>query len=285
MFTYFIRMGSRGPIKIGVATSLPNRLSQLQTGSPEQLYICGVIKGNHERELHDKFSCFWLRGEWFQPHQKLMRFIKNYATPYKKKNGPKTRGPNFFIPRVMAEVVEFNNPRPQRYKLTQYCDECFRLRSGSSEHDWPELADWLLEYFDGCNEDECTSGLEDDDCGEIDCECLSCTCLELASDLFQDNLVDKVGIRRCESELWIFTQFEPMDIWDDRSLLSNHRRIQFFNLFLNVIDALDWLGFCSPMLIGPRSIEPISIHIMVRYLKFVQQNRKLKELIMQKRCS
>jgi hypothetical protein len=65
IWTYFIRAGVSGPIKIGVATNVDHRLASLQTGHYQKLTVIRLIRGNAERALHRKFAHLRIRGEWF----------------------------------------------------------------------------------------------------------------------------------------------------------------------------------------------------------------------------
>lgn len=76
-YVYFITSRVKGrcmPVKIGYSTSPDNRLSKLQTGNPNKLQICRLLKCKSaedgrrlERTLHKlahkRFQS--LEGEWF----------------------------------------------------------------------------------------------------------------------------------------------------------------------------------------------------------------------------
>lgn len=85
MSVYFIQSGLSGPIKIGVTSgSAYSRLTSLQTGSPETLYLVGVVKGwgaKEESRIHSAFESYRLRGEWFRADTELLKFIRNNAHP------------------------------------------------------------------------------------------------------------------------------------------------------------------------------------------------------------
>lgn len=79
-WTYFIQAVGGGPIKIGFTSRTPNeRLAALQTGSPVELRIVGLLHGNREREMHERFKDDRLHGEWFNPSRHLVVFITNEA--------------------------------------------------------------------------------------------------------------------------------------------------------------------------------------------------------------
>jgi hypothetical protein len=78
MYTYFVQSSSGGNIKIGRTTRDPRwRIRQLQTGSQERLRLIGLLEGDRERELHDRFSDYLVHGEWFKPCCLLRDFIIN----------------------------------------------------------------------------------------------------------------------------------------------------------------------------------------------------------------
>lgn len=82
MWTYFVQAVSGGPIKIGFTTRKPNeRLAALQTGAPVELKIVGLLAGNREREMHERFRDARLHGEWFTPSKQLVQFISKDAQP------------------------------------------------------------------------------------------------------------------------------------------------------------------------------------------------------------
>lgn len=66
---YFVRMGDKGPIKIGRATDPLKRIQTLQTGNPERLTILHIAKGEGWQETfwHALFAGFRINGEWFRP--------------------------------------------------------------------------------------------------------------------------------------------------------------------------------------------------------------------------
>jgi DNA-binding protein Fis len=77
---YFIQSGKTGPIKIGYTKdkgSAQKRLDMMQTGSPEQLNIIGMVEGERKDKFafHRKFHPYQLHGEWFQPDHILIDFI------------------------------------------------------------------------------------------------------------------------------------------------------------------------------------------------------------------
>ncbi len=76
---YFIRYGTNGPIKIGIARDLMKRLDTLQSGAPEILRILHFVEGfiTDERRLHERFAHLHCRGEWFEPATELLDYIES----------------------------------------------------------------------------------------------------------------------------------------------------------------------------------------------------------------
>lgn len=82
-WVYFVRVGEDGPIKIGSSVEPAARISSLQTGMPDKLFLLGVCPGGRakERELHALFADFRRRGEWFAPAGEILDYIKSNAKP------------------------------------------------------------------------------------------------------------------------------------------------------------------------------------------------------------
>lgn len=81
--TYFITDGTA--IKIGVASSLSNRLNELQTANPREIIPLYVIQSDTQKEsleveriMHKHFAKNNIRGEWFNLNgKKIMEEIEN----------------------------------------------------------------------------------------------------------------------------------------------------------------------------------------------------------------
>ena len=67
MAVYFIRAGESGPVKIGKADDVMERLAGLQCGNPEPLRLIRTLDGGQFEEywLHRHYRPLRLRGEWF----------------------------------------------------------------------------------------------------------------------------------------------------------------------------------------------------------------------------
>lgn len=69
-YLYLIRFGRRECYKIGVSRNDPRkRLAQLQTGSPERLYLIKSYRHRNykewEQQLHKQLAEYRTSGEWF----------------------------------------------------------------------------------------------------------------------------------------------------------------------------------------------------------------------------
>jgi hypothetical protein len=66
-FVYFVQEGDDGPIKIGWASDLVDRLERLQTGNPRELRIIASLPGSRATEavFHQRFADRRIRNEWF----------------------------------------------------------------------------------------------------------------------------------------------------------------------------------------------------------------------------
>ncbi len=78
-FIYFVQGESGGPIKIGYTTDIKGRLSSLQTGYPDTLVLLGAFAGNttDEYSLHEEYSPYRMRGEWFKPAEPILEKIRS----------------------------------------------------------------------------------------------------------------------------------------------------------------------------------------------------------------
>lgn len=86
-YVYFIQIGQKGLIKIGVATNVEARLKNLQTANPDKLNVIAKIGCKSkldaytlENDLHKKFSYLRKNGEWFYP--RLLKKVKDICDEY-----------------------------------------------------------------------------------------------------------------------------------------------------------------------------------------------------------
>lgn len=78
-YLYFIQYEQNGWIKIGVTKNFEERLKMIQNMSPVPLKTMCVTKckAGDERTIHKLFQRFRLHGEWFEPSEELLAYIKN----------------------------------------------------------------------------------------------------------------------------------------------------------------------------------------------------------------
>lgn len=88
-FVYIFTLEKRWA-KIGVSSNVRHRHQTLSTGLPIELEAVLVAPGNrqHERELHDAFAEFRLRGEWFRIAGGFASWVNGIAP----ENTPKSDG-------------------------------------------------------------------------------------------------------------------------------------------------------------------------------------------------
>lgn len=82
-FTYFIQ-DELGNIKIGKSFTPEKRFQEFQVGNASKLTLLLYIIGNSEKELHQKFKSFRIRGEWFKQNEELLEYIESVKPYYKK---------------------------------------------------------------------------------------------------------------------------------------------------------------------------------------------------------
>lgn len=81
MSIYFIQAENGGPIKIGYARNVMDRLTQIQSMCPFKLVLLASARGTlqDERTLHRKFANARLHGEWFSPKQEIIDLYRTFA--------------------------------------------------------------------------------------------------------------------------------------------------------------------------------------------------------------
>jgi hypothetical protein len=80
---YFIQIVNKDKfIKIGYSSNVYARLMDLQVGNPYELVLLATMAGEYEVEdaIHEKFAKYRVRGEWFEPHNKILRYISKNGT-------------------------------------------------------------------------------------------------------------------------------------------------------------------------------------------------------------
>ena len=78
-YIYCVTFGNEyeNPIKIGYATNIDLRLSDLQIGNPYSLYVLSVAPGNMNCESfsHNLLYQYRVRNEWFWPTSIVRKFV------------------------------------------------------------------------------------------------------------------------------------------------------------------------------------------------------------------
>lgn len=73
-FVYFVQVGLSGPIKIGTAQNVKQRITQLQTANPNPLRLLAVVRGGPplEIDLHERLKEHRQLREWFTPNASVL---------------------------------------------------------------------------------------------------------------------------------------------------------------------------------------------------------------------
>jgi hypothetical protein len=113
---YFIQAKSGGPIKIGTAENVFRRLRGLQQGNASRLRIVATMPGDRglEQELHQRFRAFRMHGEWFEPGEELLGFIKTTAdmwSPFDEALAPRASA----LAKWVYEAAKLNGTDPVSY--------------------------------------------------------------------------------------------------------------------------------------------------------------------------
>ncbi|WP_051482681.1 GIY-YIG nuclease family protein [Synechocystis sp. PCC 7509] len=82
-YVYFVFNLDSNAIKIGFAKDVQKRLAALQTSSPSQLKLLGVIRTQSARTaeqlegtLHQQFAQLHISGEWFKAEETLLNYLR-----------------------------------------------------------------------------------------------------------------------------------------------------------------------------------------------------------------
>ncbi len=80
---YFVEGANLGLVKIGYATRVLRRISELTTGCPVRLELRAIAIGtfDDERRLHRRFAHLRKHGEWFRLDAELRALIARHALP------------------------------------------------------------------------------------------------------------------------------------------------------------------------------------------------------------
>lgn len=64
-FTYLVAADGTHLVKVGGGRNPKQRLRELQTGQPMDLFLMWSVPGDYEHALHARFAQYRFRGEWF----------------------------------------------------------------------------------------------------------------------------------------------------------------------------------------------------------------------------
>jgi hypothetical protein len=136
--TYFILAKSLGRVKIGKALNPEKRLTDLQTGAPEELELLLCLPNRppfEESQLHYRFRKYRVLGEWFEYRSDLKSFIDN-----KIKNPSPLKGDDLAVaPSGTYEVYLNKSDRPPKARP----DKVWKVQPSRYNED---IDDW--EHYD-----------------------------------------------------------------------------------------------------------------------------------------
>ena len=106
MAVYFIRAGESGPVKIGYATNVAQRLVKMQSDAADDLFVIGVDAAGSketEREYHARFATEKIRGEWFSPSAQILETAAQLGVPAPEVKRRKWETVNGVVARFLAK--------------------------------------------------------------------------------------------------------------------------------------------------------------------------------------
>lgn len=80
-FVYFVQCHDR--VKIGFSTNPTLRLVKIEADTPYDCALLGVVDAAvfPERELHEQFAMYRMKGEWFLAARPILDFIAEHSAP------------------------------------------------------------------------------------------------------------------------------------------------------------------------------------------------------------
>lgn len=108
---YFLLDEEENAIKVGSATNVCQRLSDLQVGNPRQMRFVGWIPGglDQERMIQDSMHEQCIRGEWYRATDDILSLIRSACAANRVRvYAAKSR----WVDRVKSAVKDFSTDRP-----------------------------------------------------------------------------------------------------------------------------------------------------------------------------
>lgn len=101
-------------VKIGQSLHPKQRLGDMAVGCPVGLVMVWHVPALTfgEQLLHAAFSNQWVRGEWFEPHPNLVRFVKDA-----KAAAPKMLAPEY-VETNLVPLATYTGPEFEQYVWT-----------------------------------------------------------------------------------------------------------------------------------------------------------------------
>lgn len=91
-YVYFARGQVSGLVKIGFSQCVRQRVKQLSTDERERVSVLAVMPQKcrgHELAIYKDFARMRVRGEWFRPGRRLLRYVADVRRKYPRLSGAK----------------------------------------------------------------------------------------------------------------------------------------------------------------------------------------------------
>jgi hypothetical protein len=129
-WVYFARSGIQGPIKIGHALDVQQRLINLSIASPVEVVLLGAFLSENaeadEKHIHQKLAPYRIKGEWFQAEGALAE-MQTHA---------------IVGPTQVFKIESLRDSRKECIKIRLTADEAFAWQA-AAEKDNISLSEWL----------------------------------------------------------------------------------------------------------------------------------------------
>ncbi len=109
--------------KIGWSVNPHKRLNEIRTGRSDGVELAGILKVHrkHEKYLHEKFSEFWLQGEWFRLDPAIVKYFaeNEHKHPLGEPLPSKSHTTEITSAVKVAEILNDRFEAPVRHENTQ----------------------------------------------------------------------------------------------------------------------------------------------------------------------
>lgn len=133
---YFIQIdGKDGPVKIGVTKDIDRRVNTISGSVPYSIRLLGVIEGGRRLEwsLHQRFSKYHIKNEWFRPVEEILQLIDNHTNVPNDERDADDREPEWeevviLEPRIQELYIESTKLSSEEFTNAETDVEVFNRR-------------------------------------------------------------------------------------------------------------------------------------------------------------